>query len=390
MLPACLPVQEMWDHIFDHLQPSKSNQKDLKACSLVCRSFVASAQSHIFREIILEAHHVDDTACDRLANLLTTSPHLIRYTHILDLTKCDKRVLVSINRIPWSHLKTLSLGHVVYPEVPPAIRELHKLVRLPSLRHLVVRGRAWKTEHLRSIVRFSTPMLERIDLVHCRLEPISSRPLPQTFQKLRIRHLSLYDSESAGELLADLACPVDLSGLTHLYSRVEPLSPALAAVLIRSCSTIHTLHYIAYADRKPLDLGLFTALRCLKLGELFTLEPYADIHPCAAALARLRPDNTVAAISLTVFGPGYREYWTNVAALARDLRDLDGALVESRMPALQRVEVSVDSSEAREWIGLGSRKMVKLIRAEMPLLHARGILTIVKLETVDVADQVVD
>jgi hypothetical protein len=115
-------------------------------------------------------------------------------------------------------------------------------------------------------------MLERIDLVHCRLEPISSRPLPQTFQKLRIRHLSLYDSESAGELLADLACPVDLSGLTHLYSRVEPLSPALAAVLIRSCSTIHTLHYIAceFCGRRALHSRVLIHILQMRTANLWT------------------------------------------------------------------------------------------------------------------------
>ncbi|KAJ7660202.1 hypothetical protein DFH06DRAFT_391879 [Mycena polygramma] len=387
MLPACLPVHEMWDHIFDDLCRSQygcDKEKDLGACSLVCRGFVASAQSRLFRDIRPESfrdYGVDDSAGNRLANLLTTSPHLIRYTRILDLPKCDKEALLSVNRIPWSHLKTLTLGRfVIEREVPPSLRELHKLVRLPTLRHLGIRG-DWKTEHLRSI---STSSLERLDIVHCALKTIPSRPLPAKFQKIRIRQLSLLDSESAGELLADPACPVDLSGLTHLYIRIEPLRPALAAALLRSCSTIHTLHYAAYADRQPLDLSRFTALRSLHLGELYALP---HMYPCTAALTRLRPDNAVTEISLTVFGRGYLEHWMDVDELARDLRDWHAALVEVQTPALQRVEISVDSSRARDSLGLGTASMAKLVRDMMPLLHARGILDIVRLESEVVQDE---
>ena len=68
-----LPL-ELEEYIIDCLQDDKFA---LLACALVCHSWIARAQSHIFHEVRLS-----DSRADGFAQVLETSPHIARYVRV--------------------------------------------------------------------------------------------------------------------------------------------------------------------------------------------------------------------------------------------------------------------------------------------------------------------
>ncbi|KAJ7800069.1 hypothetical protein B0H13DRAFT_2390635 [Mycena leptocephala] len=96
ILPAGLPVQELWDLIIDEIH----SKQDLQSCSLVCRAFVARAQFPLFRLIYIwrTTHQQTVTTAIYLASLLAASPYLIPHIRNLTLGVCDADALSYGNR----------------------------------------------------------------------------------------------------------------------------------------------------------------------------------------------------------------------------------------------------------------------------------------------------
>ncbi|KAJ7935789.1 hypothetical protein B0H13DRAFT_2462637 [Mycena leptocephala] len=132
-----LPIQELWDEVIDSIHDSTV---DLKSTSLVCRSFVARAQSHIFRQIALFATKAPRTTGDmaaRLRNLMAFSPHLISHVQVLYLPTADEETLISVTDIRWSHVHSVVLGFSRPTLLSPGMATLRSLLReIPQLSHL--------------------------------------------------------------------------------------------------------------------------------------------------------------------------------------------------------------------------------------------------------------
>ncbi|KAJ6536308.1 hypothetical protein B0H19DRAFT_383923 [Mycena capillaripes] len=246
MVPSCLPVQELWDHVVDQLQWRK---KDLKSCSLVCRALVPRAQSYIFCDIYLSFHSGSNVT--RLAHLLASSPHLIAYIRHLSLRECEAGTMNSLDGIPWSRLETLTImrhdmnftSDRKFADNPPAFEQLYTLVGLPSLRRLNIYGPFWRVPYLFPILDHCTSALERLEFENCNLRASFEPVVTRLAKKPKIRHLRL-DQSSVGEVLMDPAFPLDVSSLTYVQLRCQIMPRSELAVILRSRSSIHTLDFL--------------------------------------------------------------------------------------------------------------------------------------------------
>ncbi|KAJ7033261.1 hypothetical protein C8F04DRAFT_1396130 [Mycena alexandri] len=373
MLPACLPVQELWDRIIDQLYHTP---KDAHSCSLVCRSFVEPSQSLIFRDFFIARFGSSPT---RLADIFTLSPHLIRHARTLVLGDCDVNYVAPIVTIPWSSLRRLELCGM--SRSSPALEEIYTLVELPSLRHLVFDGRRWTANQILAILSHCTPTLHRIEFRGCHPQPAalaSVSSLPPTHRRPVIRHLALHDSSSVSQILADPGFPLDMSGLAYLQSDWPMLSAPLLQVLLPAYRTLQTLEFQHTSTSCDfVDLTLFPALCHIKLGDFWVPLADGEPHPHIQMISRLPAQNAIHTISLWLFLEAYASMqWETVDALARDLRALHDALLSDKMPTLRCVEVEVASGSALRTLGLEKADWQRLIVTAMPTLHQRGILSI--------------
>ena len=90
----------------------------LKACALVCRSFLALHRKHIFAYVVLNKRHPISPTSDDLNHLLSNSPRLAIYIRDLDYNVNEKEFVTK--RLPWLSfmfkklvkLQALSIGYL--------------------------------------------------------------------------------------------------------------------------------------------------------------------------------------------------------------------------------------------------------------------------------------
>ncbi|KAF8171172.1 hypothetical protein K438DRAFT_199655 [Mycena galopus ATCC 62051] len=275
MLARRIP-QELCDTIIDTLHEDHDSLGDLKSCSLVCRSFVTRAQSHIFSTIsvgrapheghfdrILQASWLARLA--RFNALIGSSPRLLGYVRTLDIESCETgEIIILLAQIPWSRVHTVWIRDI--PDRTPGLvlDSVHVLVAIPSLRKLTLESLLWKSwtaDVLHAILAHCTVELQSLELWFHTLEPGSSLfpPLasPSTSSRSKIRELTLWRSPSIAELLNDPACSFDLSALRQI--RCVGINAGLNALLRRSGATVRTLHINAAGHSRTL-----ISPRCLR------------------------------------------------------------------------------------------------------------------------------
>jgi hypothetical protein len=241
-----LPIQELWDEVIDSIHDSTV---DLKSTSLVCRSFVARAQSHIFRQIALFATKAPRTTGDvaaRLRNLMAFSPHLISHVQVLYLPTADEETLISVADIRWSHVHSVVLGFSRPTLLSPgiALEKVNVLVGLPTLRILSFQGGVWGGTHLQRIFAHCTARLQRLIFFHC-IPVFPSHASPsQAAQSPRpkLSDLSVICSPDIAQILHDPVCALDFSALTKVYC-VRSMSIDFEIFLLHYRATITNLHF---------------------------------------------------------------------------------------------------------------------------------------------------
>ncbi|KAJ7460032.1 hypothetical protein B0H11DRAFT_2058563 [Mycena galericulata] len=247
MASSTLLAQEIWDEIVDHLAGDRFDEAmhmaDLQSASLICRSSVLRAQSHIFRcvSVRIKPQAAARVFAERLLNLMTASPHLIQLVKGLEIYNGDSETLHAVARIHWSHVYQLTLGPVEASSGTVVLENATVLVGLPSLRSLVFRIGGWEAAHLYNIFASCPSGLKRFTFIQCNPTHISAPSVQPTVPTMRARqtHIFLSSSSSIIDLLLEPTCPLDLSGLTHLrcsnpgttgstscYVASAPLSPA--------------------------------------------------------------------------------------------------------------------------------------------------------------------
>ncbi|KAF7362894.1 hypothetical protein MVEN_00639700 [Mycena venus] len=350
MVTASLSVQELWDHIVDELHQSP---QDLRACSLVCRSFVSRAQSHVFSYIRVGGNVI------RLAGLLTSSPHLIPYIRHLYFENCGAESIALLHSVfVGSHVETITLKNHTFYDMPfdhSLYEELYPLCGTP--------------------ICSASQRLDHIHFQSCRLFSMpEDLALPQV-RRPKIRRLGLTMSE-VGKALTDPAFPLDVSALTDIQSQSVTMNSLHWDLILHSRLTIRTLKFIQIEavgegsrdQLKTVDLAAFPSLQCVRLGEFCKPKQGKHDHPHTKMLARLPSESRLTTLGFTLFGRlgrGPNRPPIDLAGLGDDLRALETVLTEPGMHNLARVEVDVRATNIGE-----------LVRTSMSVLHARGLIYI--------------
>ncbi|KAJ7643083.1 hypothetical protein DFH06DRAFT_1213684 [Mycena polygramma] len=357
VLPACLPVQEMWDHIIDELR----RLKDWQSCSLVCRSFLARAQSHIFRRISIhkKLFQEPDIVAKQLVSILTKSPHIIPYIRILYLGECRPAVVAHLLQISWTHLEDLTVSCLGDPITVADLEQIYPLVGLPTLRRIAFSGKGWGAEEMFKALSHCTPRLERIEFWNCdpQIGSFQSTELAITGLNPKIRQLTFMSSDSMAGVLADHSFPIDLSSLTYLRSSGSS-SGNFKSFILRHCSTVESLH-LGGEDSgiERINLGIFPALQYLGCDDMG--------YEFNEMLKSLPPNNVIDTIRVNLFGP----------TLTMDLiADFQATIIAVKMPMLRRVELEVNTTHSPFFIGADPTALASMIRRDLGQIQERGQL----------------
>ncbi|KAJ7451947.1 hypothetical protein FB451DRAFT_1566015 [Mycena latifolia] len=307
MLTSSLP-QELWDDIMERLE---GLVKDLKSCSLVCRSFVPRAQSHIFRRILVRGPE-EGKAIGRLAAILSSSSCLVSYVQDLDIETCAE--------------ESLSPNPVLV-----ALEQIHIFMELHSLPRLEILGNAGRQS---SCLAYSPTATYNSTIFYpCWNSFAPSRGRPGGSGAAQSRRLSL---ELVPNRLSDMhlhpACPLDFSALTDvLYDSIDSL-----------------------------DLSLFPAVTCIWY--------YDRVLPTVSRkLLRLPSTNRGGIISFWI-------YLAEITLLnLRELAEaiLAGRTPVLRRV---KVDVHTSPLAAAHVSQEDRKKTREILQGALPLLHARGLL----------------
>ncbi|KAJ7861417.1 hypothetical protein B0H14DRAFT_3863433 [Mycena olivaceomarginata] len=263
----------------------------------------------------------------RLADILSSSPHIIAYIRDLEVNPCNGETLAPIARVAWSHISAISLVKHGDAE-EPAFELLMPLISLPTLRKLSIRGDAWDTHRLRAV--------------------LANNLLPR-YPPPRITHLEIWFAGSIWNVLVDAACPLDFSHLLHVECRFSTAS-GLFRFLNEFGRTIQSLD-IQATDLERLDMQYFPALSHVTVrGRGDALE--RAIERCC--------ESSIQAICYPLAA------WMSPT----NLDAIQSVILSRNPPALRRVEVNVTTAKETP---AGWRS---LLETRLSQLAQRGILAI--------------
>ncbi|KAJ7085270.1 hypothetical protein C8R44DRAFT_821564 [Mycena epipterygia] len=376
--PRCpaLP-QELWNHILTFL---RGYNADLTACSFVSRSLCAASQSHIFYSIAIfpsgKARQVgsrsgpDDAtdevaSCRRLRVILTESSHLLPHIRRIEM-RLHPEVITEVLAMGLPRLEELHFhtrGFVPNLEDNARIKLAHRLMTLPTVRHVGLGGSVQTREFLSSFFAGTPQQLQTLEISTTWLSQSDDQPPARTRQ--RIRNLLLLYSPEMAPWLLDAACPFDLTHLTHANIS-SSMCPHVARILNNTRCSLQSLTLAPDDVRKYVALSIFPSLTEVHF-DAPTQRGIAGILPL---LETLDPANGVRDITITLatFGeqPKQRE-------LKMALRAFDAAFDDIHLPALRRVEIQVlsiaETGEPHE-----SRRLMYM--HSLPVLRQRGVLVV--------------
>ncbi|KAJ6507547.1 hypothetical protein DFH09DRAFT_280987 [Mycena vulgaris] len=141
-----LPVQELWDCILEFLS---KRTPEIRAMALVCRSLCPMAQSQLFHDISTPTAHggpYDEVAaCQRLAEILDHSPHLIPYIRSINL-RIELGLHTQVMEMGLINLRCVRLsGYAIFSELDEPGEWTGRLARflgLPSIRRIEITMRS--------------------------------------------------------------------------------------------------------------------------------------------------------------------------------------------------------------------------------------------------------
>ncbi|KAJ6631852.1 hypothetical protein B0H10DRAFT_1975317 [Mycena sp. CBHHK59/15] len=186
-------LQELCDLIVYHIALQSSSQDHLKSAALVCQTLCISAQSQIFRHVILDpyrpdcAHFGEESPTEavtsvfhRLSAVLTASPHLLRHIRCLSVLARSKiLILVSGIRFPLLGTIRFNFRDLLRPG-PDLLGRVRDLIGSTSVREVELCG--LHGNFFASPFETSTPHLDSLSRY-----PVESRghlvdiPLPRLF-----------------------------------------------------------------------------------------------------------------------------------------------------------------------------------------------------------------
>lgn len=252
---------ELFDYIIDFLH---DDEAALRACALVCRSWVPTSRIHLFHQLSLTGcpskaslGWAPDTACRRIYGTLVSSPHLAGYINKVSVSEAD---LYQPANYRWvsgeimfppllkklSALKELEFNFplpgnadpktvwstMVFKDISDAMKTL--ALRSFTLRQFAFTNLAEFIKVLESWKHLETLQLDSVDVYtpsHLSasaldqaldLQILAPTQTLQHEQKASLQHLLLKSNSSSLfiPILLHARSPLDLSGLTSLMINI--------------------------------------------------------------------------------------------------------------------------------------------------------------------------
>ncbi|KAJ6545362.1 hypothetical protein B0H19DRAFT_1167504 [Mycena capillaripes] len=306
---------------------------DLRSCSLVCRAFVRPSQARIFYHLECSLLSESAPSFQRLFDILSESPHLIRHIRSLRLHLDGHPMPSALSSVLnlLSNLREFKLKHVSWAalshDAQAAICDLCRRSDLSRLRLYDIREIS--SETLSRLV--DSPKLTDLSLYEVKLSSpknITSSPL---HNQMRLTRLVLITEEDCDLFVAWLAQAGSLSHLQHLTCSCDAREmSSLQGVISASATSLQDVIIVASPEfplSQSLSLAPITSLRSLtvyiSLGASHGLVEFLQSHtsPRTLRTIRLYIDPTDGEAGLTD--------WERLARL------LEG----DRFPALRKLEV---------------------------------------------------
>ncbi|KAJ6603414.1 hypothetical protein DFH09DRAFT_393780 [Mycena vulgaris] len=374
MLPPLLPVQELLDHIIELIP----KQADLKSIALASPSFCQTAQSLIFRHIVLH-HDGDDNIdamshrrCQRLKHGLMRSPHLAKYIHSVSITIHDSPstllLLPSMGLVSLRTVAVTSFLSINGSLMPP----LRKLLALPSVRRLQLSCGFWGR-----LFDKNKPHLTSLAFRFCRETSNGELARGPPRQQSIITQLALEcASPSLLAWLTDPSCSFDFTHLEELEVVFQDLrSQSVRHLLECSRFTITRLTLSPPAPQlndEAVDVTRYPNLThlCIRSADIEMLInstiPYISVLKRHAAIQSLtiRIDN-------------------NIAESDRLSDDKDSTVIEDQWLGLDTILAGLPFPALHEIIVLLTTtpndppQAERLFRQKLPLLVEKKLLSII-------------
>ncbi|KAJ7488359.1 hypothetical protein FB451DRAFT_735883 [Mycena latifolia] len=355
-----LSVQELCDHIADHIALQPSSCDVLKSAALVCQTLCISTQSHIFRHVILPPSHRGimsneesgrkaDASASRCIAILRASPRLSRYVHHLTIL-ARPEILKSVLDARFPYLRKLSFNfnrNWLPVDQSGLIRDC---IALPSIREVELADLGICLTDLHFVASFfdncssQLHSLAFVDFSATNVpatHPATHPAMRPAERRLRIQRLQLYIAD-LGDWFTSPSCPFDFGHLTEFATNRD--TDTALQVLASARLSLTRLR----TRGNYLNLFELPTLTCLEFSEFWR-----------DSLTSLNPDNCVERLIVHVPIPVWFDGQSNW------LLFMDTIIATSPMPALQRVEVLIHC---------GPDFDVEQVKPCFPKLLGRGLL----------------
>ncbi|KAJ6518496.1 hypothetical protein DFH09DRAFT_1194268 [Mycena vulgaris] len=370
MAESVFSTQELCDHIAHHIAVDDSPHDTLKSTALVCQALCISTQSQIFRHVILNPFHAGADsrnrdfeatvyAVRRLAGIVTTSPHLLRLIHSLNVL-ADAAVLRPLSGIDFPVLQKIALNF--FNGQFPSAGILHfarDFIALPSICEVEIINLTMDQNQgsnvLATLFERCTRELEAITFSNVSAPSSSDNTCaPRSReQRAKIKRLQVDGSDEVEDWLISPSCPFNLTELVEVTVQQDSGNPALWQVLTSARLSITRLRIFGDIAQE-IDLSKFPALTLLEL-PCFTSE----------AISGLNPDNYLETLILHLdvfaFGPQHESF---------TFSETDTLVANSRLPALRQVGVRISGRSTL-------RYDIDSVQPHFPKLAAKGLLTVI-------------
>ncbi|KAJ6563065.1 hypothetical protein DFH09DRAFT_1159244 [Mycena vulgaris] len=390
MAETVFSIQELCNHLARHIACHKTSYRDLKSAALVCHTLCISAQSQLFRDVIITStrfsYNAEDAALEmgspataterarelrartvrraleapvaaalRLSAILTASPHLTLYPR--QLTICPAAPVVkSLSSIRFPCLQRIRFDFDMGTIDADVLHITRDFIDLPAIReveiiHLSMRE-GIPVDLFRVLFETCTNQLDSLALVYATFpSALPAISVPRAGgRNIQIKKLRLIASEGLEEWLMSPSSPFDFTHLVDVdihSTRIASLFEALAS----AHSSITRLS-IRNTSAFPIDLSEFPVLTSLEIDQ-------TNVE----LISSLKPDNCVERlVLLTEFYGFFMGEHPGSSWAATDT-----LVANSPMPALRQLELRIHGPYR-----FGS----EVAKLYFPQLEAKGLLIV--------------
>ncbi|KAJ7247681.1 hypothetical protein C8J57DRAFT_314986 [Mycena rebaudengoi] len=389
--PPHLSLLQVYNGVIEEIARHASSRY-LHSVALISPQLCASAQSHIFRDIILapeelehhcgrdpvtfmDRHYDVRAACLRLCTILHESPHLVKYVRRLSAEV--NSYTMSDTMTPLAEIAFPNLREICFYEIDTSGGEndpVHKLAKkkiaLPSARAITLEQCRPSFDLLTTLFETSSHLIElNFDGVYVpgAFIPANVTPRSQraTIEKLRLRG----PSPAFVDWLLAPSSPFDFSQLVDFdFSNCKRPGSNILQLVTGARNTIVRLS-VTSELAALIDFSTYTAITSLEI-TFFDLEDPSLLSDLRKAMSRFTHTSRIETIVFS--GISDDDY------LDRDFMTALDTLVASHLvPSIHRVEMRITGPIEGKSIELSA------LPAYFPQLDSKGLLVVTDHKTID-------